>query len=192
MEHQPEYNALIPFACCALIFSPVPNRPQKLAPQLSHETKKPKLNSYERETNETASAPEKRCPSYDVGHRQAPQSAPNRPQNHLPQLRRKTPKSKLNSYERETNKTGNSYEKQTFSYDCCLTPICKSLQTRPQNHLPQLRRKTAKSNLNSYERETNQTGNRDEWPMTTCCVPIVLPLLPSGRPPGNPHSTRMP
>ena len=79
MEHQPEYNALIPFACCALIFSPVPNRPQKPAPQLSHETKKPKLNSYERETNETASAPEKRCPSYDVGHRQAPPIRPESP-----------------------------------------------------------------------------------------------------------------
>ena len=157
-------NDVFRCARCGLLFSPPTPSPRSVrpeveghAPQLRRETAKPKLNSYERETNETASAPGKRCASYDVGLRESPQSAPDRPPNHLPQLRRETAKSKLNSYARETNETGDSYEKQTFSYDRCLTPICKSPQTRPQNHASQLRRKTAKSKLNSYARETSET-----------------------------------
>ena len=127
------------------------------APLLRRETKNPKLNSYERETNETACARAKRCPSYDLGLPQAPQSAPNRPQNHVSQLRRETKNPKLNSYERETNETGISYEKHTFSYDSGLTPSCKSLQTRPQTTLAQLRLETSNPKLNSYQRETNET-----------------------------------
>ena len=156
------------FRCprCGLIFSPAIPSPLSVrpvpeveghGPQLRHETRNPKLDSYERETNKTASAPEKMCASYDVDLRESPQSAPGRPQNHLPQLRRETAKSKLNSCERETNQTGSSYEKQTFSYDCCLTPICTSLQTRPQNHVPQLRLETKNPKLNSYDRETSET-----------------------------------
>ena len=156
------------FRCprCGLIFSPATPSPFSVrlvpeveghGPQLRDETKNPKLDSYERETKETASAPEKRCASYDVDLPESPQSAPDRPLNHVPQLRRKTAKSKLNSYERETNETRNSYEKQNFSYDCCLTPICKSLQTRPQNHVPQLRLETRNPKLNTYDRKTIDT-----------------------------------
>ncbi len=156
-------NDVFRCARCGLLFSPptlshLSVRPEVEghAPQLRRETKKPKLNSYERETNETASAPEKKCASYGIGRPSAPRFVPNRPPNCFSQIRRETAKSKLNSYARETDETGNSYEKQTFSYDRCLTPICKSPQTRPQNHASQLRRETAKSKLNSYARETSE------------------------------------
>ncbi len=156
-----------------------PDRPQNHVPQLRRETAKSKLNSYERETNKTGSSYEKQTFSYDCCLTPICKSLQTRPQNHVPQLRRETAKSKLNSYERETNKTGSSYEKQTFSYDCCLTPICKSLQTRPQNHVPQLRRETAKSKLNSYERETNKTGSSYEkqtFSYDCCLTPICKSL----------------
>ncbi len=79
-------NDVFRCARCGLLFSPpTPSarsvRPEVEghAPQLRCETKNPKLNSYERETNETASALEKRCASYDMDLRESPQSAPDRP-----------------------------------------------------------------------------------------------------------------
>ena len=149
---------------CGLLFSPPTPSPRSVrpeveghAPQLRRETEKPKLNSYERETNETASAPEKRCASYGIGRPPAPRFVPNRPQNCFSQIRLETGKSKLYSYERETNETAISYEKHVSSYDLGLTPSCKSLQTRPQTTLPQLRLETGNPKLNSYQRETGQT-----------------------------------
>ena len=113
MEQQPERNAPIPFAPC----SPVPNRPQKPAPQLSHETRNPKLNSYANAANAATLG----CPPNALQLRPepgaAPQSAPNRPQKRLPQLGHAAKNSKLDSYPNAAIETTSSYEKTIFSYD---------------------------------------------------------------------------
>lgn len=57
-----------------------PRRPENRPPQLRDETVKPKLNSYEHETNETGISLQKKCVSYDY----APRIARNCPQKHSP------------------------------------------------------------------------------------------------------------
>ena len=144
MYTQPRHNA--------------PTRPQEPAPQLRHETKIPYLNSYENAANETTQGCPKTRPSYGHASPSDAQTAPNRPQNTISQLRHETKIPYLNSYANAANETTSSYEKSVSSYDSGRTPSCDHSQTRLQTALPQLRHETTNPKLNSYDHETNKTA----------------------------------
>ena len=142
----------------ALTKQPQHDAPVDRPPQLRRKTTNPKLNSYANAASKTTQGRPKTPSSYDAGRASTPQSAQNRPQNTLFQLRRETNKTKLNSYDHAAIETTSSYAKNVSSYDGGRTPICKSPQTRPKTALPQLRHETANPYLNSYDHETGKTA----------------------------------
>ena len=147
MYTQPKHNA---------------TRPQKPAPQLRHETKIPYLNSYANAANETAQCCSKTRPSYGHASPSDAQTAPNRPQNTLSQLRHETRNPYLNSYANAANETTSSYEKSVSSYDSGRIPSCNHPQTRLQTALSQLRHETRIPYLNSYANAANETTSSYE------------------------------
>ncbi len=154
MDTQPKQNAPIR---CALIFSTAPIRPQKPAPQLRYETKIPYLNSYENAANETTQGCPKGRPSYGLASPSDAQTAQNRPQSTLFQLRHETRIPYLNSYANAANETTSSYDKLVSTYNSGRIPSCNHPQTRLQTPLSQLRHETTNPKLDSYGHETNKT-----------------------------------
>ena len=187
MDTQPRQNAPIR---CALIFSTASIHPQKPAPQLRNETNIPYLNSYANAANETTQGCPKRRPSYGHASPSDAQTAPNRPQNTLPQLRHETKIPYLNSYANAANETTSSYEQSVSSYDSGRTPSCDHSQTRLQTALPQLRHETTNPKLNSYGHETKKTtvtakvcpswarpGSRQGHSIIACSATLSFPFV---------------
>ena len=171
------------------------HRPQQQARQLRHETKTPYLNSYANAASETADGHEEEGSQLRPCSRPAAQIAPDCPQRPLLQLRHETRNPYLNSYANAAIETKISYEKSISSYDFGRISSCRRPHTRPQTILTQLRQETKNPYLNSYERETTETGKKEPalhrlpltQPLPTITDALTLsPKLPAPTPCAEP------
>ncbi len=171
------------------------HRLQKQVLQLRNETKTPYLNSYANAASKTTDGHQKEGPQLRPCPRPAAQIAPDCLQKPLLQLRHKTRNPYLNSYANAAIETKISYESSISSYDFGRIASCRRPQARPQTALTQLRQETKNPYLNSYERETTETGKKEPalhrlpltQPLPTITDALTLsPKLPAPTPCAEP------
>ena len=83
----------------------------------NHKTTNPNLTSYPNAATKTTQTRPNTPPSYNPCRPATPEITQNHPQNRPPQLRRKTNKTKLNSYPIAAIETTPSYENSISSYE---------------------------------------------------------------------------
>ena len=123
-------------------------------------------------------ATKKSGPSYAHAPPRRP-NLPGLPPKTAPPATARDQKSYLNSYANAAIETKISYEKSISSYDFGRIPSCRRPHTRPQTILTQLRQETKNPYLNSYERETTETGKKEpvlyRLPYSNPCLQSLTP-----------------
>ena len=142
-------------------------------PHPSHETTNPNLTSYPNAATKTTQTRPNTPPSYNPRRGPAPQITQNHPQNTHSQLRHKTNKTKLISYDHAAIETTSRYEKPISSYGTGRTLADNPPKTPPT----QIGDKTMTSKLNSYNHAA--TPIIPDPPSVIPDPPSVIPDPPS-------------